>query len=111
MFITIHIAAKYSVYIDPQVITANGAHPRSVIDNDTPVDSTNLFNAGAKAPVNNVITAPIPVSAIAIRIPPSRAFDILTRNNNDSRVMIKNIIAGAPREINDEKYEFSCESI
>ena len=44
-FIMIQMNAKYSVYIDPHVITAKGAHPKSVIDKETPVDSTKLFSA------------------------------------------------------------------
>ena len=58
IFSTTNINKKYSVYIEPQVIVANGAHPTSVIDNSIPVDLTKFSNAGANTPVNVPIIEP-----------------------------------------------------
>lgn len=110
-FIMIQMNAKYSVYIDPHVITAKGAHPKSVIDKETPVDSTKLFKAGPKAPVSKDIIAPIPVNAMAILRPPSIDLEKETLNTNDSRVITINIIAGAPNPMKKLKPVFSASNI
>ena len=40
------IAKKNNVYGEPQVIVANGAQPKSVIERLMPVDLTKAFSAG-----------------------------------------------------------------
>ncbi len=95
--------AKYKVYIDPQVITASGAQPRSVIESSIPVAETNLFNAGPNDSVKSEIIALIPARATAVLRPPSRDLEIGALNIIPSKEITINIIAGPPNPIKKEK--------
>ena len=87
--------------MEPHVITARGAQPKSVIDNAMPVEDTKLFSAGPKASVSKEIMALVPVNATAIRNPPSIALGIGALKAIAKMVKTINIIAAPPRPIKE----------
>ena len=97
IFTTTITNKKYSVYGEPHVIVAKGAHPTSVTDRLMPVDLTNALRASWNCVVKTPITEPMAVKAIASLMPPSSALLNLTLKQSAMSVNTIIIIGAAPK--------------